>query len=111
MPAAFILRRSIDGQFYFVLTAENNETLLTSEMYTAKTSAIKGIRSVRTHAIRPEAFSRLLSTSGQNYFVLRAANLEPIGASEMYASAQAMENGITAVRRVAPTAPERDETG
>jgi uncharacterized protein len=110
MPAAFILRKSADGHFYFVLTAENNEPLLTSEMYTAKTSTLQGIRSVRTNATRPEAFSRLLSTSGQNYFVLRAANLEPIGASEMYASAQAMEIGIHAVRRAAPAAPERDET-
>jgi uncharacterized protein YegP (UPF0339 family) len=110
MPATFILRRSTDGQYYFVLTAENNEPVLTSEMYKARTHALQGIRAVRTNAARPKAFSRLLSTSGQPYFVLRAANLEPIGTSEMYTSAPAMENGIAAVRRVAPTAPERDET-
>ncbi len=30
----FIIKKSIDEQYYFVLKANNSETILTSEMYT-----------------------------------------------------------------------------
>jgi hypothetical protein len=108
MPATFSLRRSSNDQFYFVLTAENSEPVLHSEMYTSKSSARKGIRSVRANAPKDAAFVRRKSPRGQNYFVLTAANHKTIGMGEMYSSSRAMENGIRAVRRVARRSPERD---
>jgi uncharacterized protein YegP (UPF0339 family) len=42
--------------------------------------------------------------------VLKAANGEVIGNSEEYSSIEAMENGITAVQRAAPTAGTDDRT-
>lgn len=109
MPAAFILRKAADGQFYFVLTAENNEVILTSEMYPSKDSASDGIQSVKQNASLDERYQRKLSKDGKPYFVLVAANAEPIGHSETYSSDEAMENGIAAVRRVAAGAVIRDE--
>ncbi len=47
MAAEFEVRRSSDGQFYFVLQAENNEIIATSERYTRKESALNGIEAVK----------------------------------------------------------------
>lgn len=51
-----------------------------------------------------------MSADGKHYFVLKAANSEVIGNSEMYSSEGAMENGIEAVMRVASAAPIKDLT-
>jgi uncharacterized protein YegP (UPF0339 family) len=48
--------------------------------------------------------------NGQPFFVLKAANGETIGRSEMYSSASAMENGIASVKRNAATATVDDLT-
>jgi uncharacterized protein YegP (UPF0339 family) len=109
MPAAFLLRKASDGQFYFTLTADNNEPILTSETYRAKSSAQQGIEAVRASAAVEARFQRKTSGDGKPFFVLLAANGEPIGKSEMYSSASAMEKGIEAVRRHAPAAPVRDQ--
>lgn len=42
----FIILRSIDDQFYFVIKARNGEVVATSEMYKAKQSCKKGIKSI-----------------------------------------------------------------
>ncbi len=105
MPASFQLRRTADGQWHFSLTAENSKIILASETYTGKSAAQKGIASVRVNGPLAERFERRKSKDGRDYFVLKAANHEIIGTSEMYSSASAMENGIRAVMRVAPSAP------
>ncbi len=46
MAGWFELSKSSDNQFRFVLKAGNGETILTSELYTSKASAEKGIASV-----------------------------------------------------------------
>jgi uncharacterized protein YegP (UPF0339 family) len=38
-----IIKKSRDGQFYFILKARNGETIHTSEMYKRKAGAKKGI--------------------------------------------------------------------
>ena len=45
--AEFEIRRSSDGHFYFVLQADNNEIVATSEMYTRKESALNGVDVVK----------------------------------------------------------------
>ncbi len=104
MPASFRLRQAADGQSYFNLTAENNQIILTSETYTTKQAALKGIESVRANGPLAERFERRKSSDGRDYFVLKAANHEIIGTSEMYSSAPALENGVQAVIRVAGSA-------
>ncbi len=47
MAAEFEIRRAQDDQFYFVLQAENNEIVATSEMYTTKAAAKNGIEAVK----------------------------------------------------------------
>lgn len=49
----FTLKTAKNGQFYFVLTAKNGQTIAQSEMYTTKAAAENGIDSVKSNA--PEA--------------------------------------------------------
>ena len=110
MSASFVFRKSANSQFFFNLQAENNETILTSEQYSAKQSAQDGIESVRKNAPLEGRYERKTSTDGKPFFVLKAANGETIGKSELYSSSAAMENGIEAVKRTAPGASVVDQT-
>jgi uncharacterized protein YegP (UPF0339 family) len=110
VPAAYILRKAADGEFYFNLTAENNQKILASEMYKQKSKAQNGIDSVRTNSPLDDRYQRKTAADGKPYFVLVAANKQVIGRSETYSSAQAMENGIASVKRNGPGAPIKDET-
>lgn len=102
--ATFLLEKTTDGQFQFVLRASNGEPILTSERYTARHNAVSGVEAVRTSALHPERFERLDSRRGEPYFVLRGGNHEPLGTSEMYSSKTKRDEGIDAVRRHAPAA-------
>jgi uncharacterized protein len=110
MAAQFEVSKNQNGQFYFVLRAANGEKILTSELYTAKASALKGIESVRKDSQVEANFDRKTAKDGQPYFVLLAGNGEPIGTSEMYASDAARESGIAAVQEIAPSASLDDRT-
>lgn len=110
MAGKFEIKRAKDGQFYFNLKARNGEIILTSEMYTAKANAQKGVASVMTNALLDERFERKTSRRDEPYFVLKAANGEPIGVSEMYSSRSAMENGVESVKRHATEARVEDIT-
>jgi uncharacterized protein len=98
MVGYYELKKAADGQFMFNLRAGNNEVVLTSETYTTKRAAEGGIDSVRANAGRVGAFERRKAVDGSPYFVLKAANGEPIGCSETYSSASSMEHGIASVR-------------
>jgi uncharacterized protein len=104
MAGKFEIKKSSNGQHYFNLKAGNGEVILTGETYRTKSGAQNGIDSVKTNAATDGRYERKTSTSGQPFFVLKAANGEPLGRSEMYSSASAMENGITSVKTNAPGA-------
>jgi uncharacterized protein YegP (UPF0339 family) len=110
MPAAYVLSKSADGQFFFSLTAENNEKILTSETYRDKSGAQKGIESVRQNSPVDARYERKTSADGKWFFTLLAANRERIGRSETYSSSGAMEQGIASVKKNGPGAPIRDQT-
>ncbi len=50
MAGKFVLKRSSNGKFHFNLQAGNGEIIATSQQYETKTSAEKGIESVRANA-------------------------------------------------------------
>jgi hypothetical protein len=98
MAGYYELKPTANGQFMFNLRAGNHEVILTSETYTTRSAAEKGIESVRENAGRAGAFEKKKAVDGSPYFVLKAANGEPLGCSEMYSSEAAMDNGIASVR-------------
>ena len=105
----YILKRSSNYQYVWVLYAVNGEAILSSETYVAKQGALTGIASSKKN-VADNNFHRKTSISGQPYFLQVANNGEVIGNSEMYNSIQARENGIAAVKRDAPIAEIEDLT-
>jgi len=99
MPGKFEIKKARNGQFHFNLKAANGEIILSSERYTTKRSAKNGIASVQKNSPDDARFDRRTARNGKPYFVLKAANHQVIGKSEMYETNRAMENGIRSVRR------------
>lgn len=101
MAAKFELYKDSAGELRFRLKAANGENVLKSEGYKTKAGATNGIASVKTNASNADRFEKRTSSNGSPYFVLKAANHEVIGTSEMYSSTSARDNGIAAVQRAA----------
>lgn len=109
MSGTYHLNRSGE-QFLFNLKAGNGETILTSERYTTKASALSGIESVRSNSPIDARYQRKVATNGEHYFTLTSSNGEPIGRSEMYSSTSARDKGIASVKNNGPTAFIKDNT-
>jgi uncharacterized protein YegP (UPF0339 family) len=101
MAGIFVLKSARNGQYFFNLKASNGEVILTSEMYKAKPSALNGIESVKRNSADDKRFAKQTSASGQFYFVLKAANNQIIGNSEMYETERARDAGISSVKKTA----------
>jgi len=110
VPAAYEITRTSDGQFRFLLRAENGEGILNSETYTQKASAENGIASVRANSQLDGRFERKTASDGKAYFTLKAGNGEVIGTSEMYSSEAARDGGIEAVKVNAMARDVEDKT-
>ncbi len=110
MAGKFDLKRSPSGKFMFNLKAGNGQIILTSELYESKSAAENGIAAVKKNAGDDKRYERKESKKGEPYFVLKAANGQVIGKSEMYSAASAMENGIASVIKNGPTAATADNT-
>jgi hypothetical protein len=110
MAAKFEVYKAADGSFYFNLIATNGQVILTSQMYTAKSNALNGIESVKTNAPMDERYERKNDVAGKPYFVLKAANDQVIGKSQMYSAPADMEGGIASVKNNAPAASIEDMT-
>lgn len=104
MPGKFEIKTGKNGKVRFNLKASNGQIILTSESYSDRSACEKGIESVRRNAANDGRFERKTAKDGSPFFVLKAANGEPIGRSETYSSTRAMENGIASVGRNAPNA-------
>ena len=99
MAGWFELKKTPSGQFRFNLKAGNSETILTSESYKAKASAKNGIASVTKNCGDTAKYDKLIAKNGKFYFVLKAANNQIIGNSQMYASESGRDNGIASVTK------------
>ena len=110
MPGKFELKKAKNGQYMFNLKSGNGEIILSSELYTAKPSALRGIASVQKNATDTQRFDRRRSRGGREYFVLKAGNGKIIGKSETYSGGSAVENGIKSVKKNGPKAKLVDLT-
>lgn len=111
MAAKFVIEKGAGGKYRFNLKAGNGEIILSSETYEGKSGAQKGIDSVKANAPLDSRYERKTASNGRPYFVLKAANGEPIGRGETYSSASAMEAGIESVKKNAPGADVEDASG
>lgn len=108
MPGKFEIKTGKNGKFHFNLKAANSQVILSSEKYETRKACESGIASVRKNSANDGRFERKTAKDGSAYFVLKAANGEPIGKSEMYKTKRGMENGIASVMKNAPDATVAD---
>jgi uncharacterized protein YegP (UPF0339 family) len=106
----FIITKRVNGEFQFILTANNGQTILSSEGYTAKPNCEKGIESVKRNSQDDSKFNRKITSNGNPYFNLKAVNGQIIGTSQMYESETSRDNGIASVKSNAPEAIIDDRT-
>lgn len=106
MAGKYVLKTSKAGKFSFSLVDDNKQILMTSETYESRAAALNGIESCKKNGIEENRFERKLSTADQPYFVLKAANGQIIGTSQMYSSAAAMEKELALVKANAASAIE-----
>jgi uncharacterized protein YegP (UPF0339 family) len=111
MPGWYEITKTSNGQFRFLLKAENGEGVLHSETYVQKASAQNGVASVQTNAAADARYERKAASDGRPYFTLKAANGEVIGTSEMYSTEAARDAGIDAVKVAGPSTDVRDLAG
>jgi uncharacterized protein YegP (UPF0339 family) len=97
------------ASYRFTLHAANHEVILTSQSYDSKAGAEGGIESVRKNGPDAKNFEKKTSSASQPYFVLKAANAQIIGTSEMYSSEAARDNGIASVQANSPSTTVKEE--
>lgn len=97
MPGKFEIYKTASGDHRFRLKAANGEVILTSQNYKSRSGCMNGIKSVKKNARRKSQFEVKKAKNGKDYFVLKAANHQVIGTSEMYNSGAACANGIKSV--------------
>jgi hypothetical protein len=110
MAGKFELKTAKSGQFHFNLLAGNGQIILQSEMYETKASALNGIASIQKNAADDARYERLVSKTEKPYFVLKAANHQIIGQSQLYESEASRDNGIESVKKNGPEATITDLT-
>ena len=110
MAGKFEIYQDKSGQFRFRLKAGNGGTILASEAYKRKPSALNGIESVRKNAPSDGRYERKGAKNGKSMFNLKATNGQVIGTSEIYNSDRACESGIKSVKSNAPKAKLADLT-
>ncbi len=108
MQACFQLSKTSDGQFRFALLADDGE-LLASETYRSKSSAEKGIASVRSNCADESHYEKKVAGNGKFFFNLRAANGQVIGTSHMYKTPEARDLSITSAMTAGLSPDVRDE--
>ena len=95
------------GKFRFNLHAGNSQVILSSQGYKSAAGRDNGIESVRVNSQDPARFEALDASNGKFYFVLKAANAQVIGQSQMYASKSGRDNGIESVMKNGPSTEVR----
>ena len=106
----FEIKKDKSNQFRFNLKAGNGQVILSSEAYATKTACENGVASVKSNSQDDKRYDRKTAKNGSPYFNLKASNGQVIGASEMYSSTSAMENGIESIKKNAPDASVEDNS-
>ena len=109
MAGKFVVFKGKDGQDYFRLKAGNGEIILSSEGYKSRKSCANGIESVRKNSQDESRFEVKTAKDGREYFILKAANGQEIGRSQMYKSGSGCRNGMKSVARSAADAKVVEE--
>jgi y4mF family transcriptional regulator len=108
--AEFILSKNTNGLYYFRLTANNGQILLTSEGYVSKVGCLNAVHSVKSNGKDQNRYDKRTTSSGKYYFNLKATNGQIIGTSEIYETAASRDNAIKTMQSFVTDTLLNDET-
>jgi len=108
--AKFTISTRTNGEYQFNLSADNGQTILSSEGYSSKSGCTNGIESVKKNSQSKDNFEQLVAKNGKFYFNLKAGNGQVIGTSQMYESEDGCVNGIASVIKNAHNADVVDNS-
>ncbi len=104
MAGKFELFQDKASKYRFRLKAGNGEIIGTSQGYSSKSAALKGIKSVSTNAKEEVQFELKQGEKGKVYFNLKAKNQQVILSSQGYSAESGAKNGMKSVMKNAPDA-------
>ncbi|HLX22734.1 MAG TPA: YegP family protein [Usitatibacter sp.] len=104
MNGKFVLNLVGTSEFHWSLRARDAQTMLSSRIYDGKAAADTAIESCRINSQDDARYERLSSNDARYYFVLKTANGELLGTSEIYPTLAAREKGIALCKESAPSA-------
>lgn len=110
MPGKFEVYKDKAGEYRFRLKAANGQNILGSEGYSAKTSCLNGVESVKKNSQNPDRFVKKKTPSGKFRFNLTASNGQVVGTSQSYSSESGCNNGMKSVAACSPGATTDDQT-
>ncbi|GAL83200.1 hypothetical protein MYP_426 [Sporocytophaga myxococcoides] len=94
---------TFNNQFNYRLKSTTGKVILSGQGYISQEACRKGIEQVKASAPYDSRYERKNSlNNNQYYFILRSANGDSLGRSEMYYSHEAREEAIDEVSRTAP---------
>lgn len=110
MPGKFEVYKDKAGEYRFRLKAANGQNILGSEGYSAKTSCMNGIESVKKNSQNPDRLAKKKTDSGKFNFSVTSSNGQVVGTSQTYKSESGCRNGMKSVAECAPGASTDDQT-
>jgi len=104
-----ILKKS-DAQEPFTFSFVNNDgtTLVRSENYAAKKSAVNGIASVKKNCIDDSRYELKESKNGKFFFNIKASNGQIVATSTLFATQAIRDAAISQMKSEAPEAIETE---
>ena len=98
MSAEFVLRKEMDGTFFFVFQTENGQVLLTSGAYRDIDTARRQLRSA-WHMVRKERNYELRTAQeGGFYFVVKNRSNEVLAHSQLYPDQESRRQAMILTR-------------
>lgn len=91
--------------FSFSFVGSDGGMLVKSENYKARSSALKGIESVRKNCQEDARYELKEAKNGKQYFNVKAANGQVVATSTMFDSVAKRDAAIAALKKDGPGAP------
>jgi uncharacterized protein YegP (UPF0339 family) len=109
MAAEFELRKSKNNTFTYHLKLAFGQILFNSPEMPDKDAAISGIEACKQRAADDANYERKKLSTGAHYFLLKSADGQVLGRSELYSSPKTLENGVEQSKSNTPGAKFEDK--
>ncbi len=106
-----VILRKGSGDSPFSFSFKNGEkTIVKSETYKARQSALNGIESVRKNCQEDKRYEMKVAKNGKFYFNIKASNGQIVGTSTFFKTEEERDEAIKLLKKEAPNAKVIEET-